>query len=139
MLLLVLPPVALSGWLVDSLWSDPGGSNPMLELVLSGNDPLALLCFAITAIVLAPLFEESLFRGVLLPVLGRRTGRAAAVLLSALLFAAAHLSLSELVPLFVLGCGLGLLRLRTGRLSASVLMHALWNALTFANLLLLAG
>lgn len=138
MLLLVLPPVALSGWLIDSLWSDPPGSNPMLDLVLSGSDPVALLCFAVTAIVLAPLFEETLFRGVLLPVLGRRIGAAAAVVVSAVLFAAAHLSLSELVPLFVLGCGLGLLRLRSGRLASTVLMHGLWNSLTFANLLLLA-
>jgi membrane protease YdiL (CAAX protease family) len=61
------------------------------------------------------------------------------VVLSAALFAAAHLSLTELVPLFLLGCGLGLLRLRSGRLAASVLMHALWNGITFANLLLLAA
>jgi membrane protease YdiL (CAAX protease family) len=139
MLLLVLPPVALSGWLIDKLWSDPGGSNPMLDLVLTGTDPLALACFAFTAMVLAPLFEETLFRGVLLPVLGRWLGSGLAVLLSAALFAAAHLSLAELVPLFVLGSGLGLLRLRSGRLASSVLMHALWNGLTFANLLLLAA
>lgn len=139
MLLLVLPPVALSGWLIDALWSDPGGSNPMLDLVLTGSDHFALACFAFTALVLAPLFEETLFRGVLLPVLGRWLGPGVAVVLSAALFAAAHLSLAELVPLFVLGCGLGLLRLRSGRLAATVLMHALWNGLTFANLLLLAS
>jgi uncharacterized protein len=39
----------------------------------------------------------------------------------------------------VLGLGLGWLRLQSGRLAASVLMHGLWNGLTFANLLLLAG
>jgi membrane protease YdiL (CAAX protease family) len=139
MLLVVLPLVALSGWLIDAVWSDPGGSNPMLDLVLTGSEPVALACFALTAIVLAPLFEETLFRGVLLPVLGRQLGALTAVLLSAALFAAAHLSLSELLPLFVLGCGLGWLRLRSGRLSASVLMHALWNGLTFANLMLLAS
>jgi len=139
MVLMVMPPVALSGWLIDTLWSNPGGSNPMLDLVLTGSDPFALACFALTAIVLAPLFEETLFRGVLLPALGRRFGAAVAVVLSAALFAAAHLSLTELVPLFLLGCGLGLLRLRSGRLAASVLMHALWNGITFANLLLLAA
>jgi membrane protease YdiL (CAAX protease family) len=139
MVLMVMPPVALSGWLIDTLWRNPGGSNPMLDLVLTGSDPFALACFAVTAIVLAPLFEETLFRGVLLPALGRRLGAGAAVVLSAALFAAAHLSLTELVPLFLLGCGLGLLRLRSGRLAASVLMHALWNGITFANLLLLAA
>jgi len=139
MLLLVLPVVALGGWLVDTLWSDPSGSNPMLELVLQGSDPWALACFAVTAVVVAPLFEEILFRGVLLPVLGTWIGPAGAVALSAALFAAAHLSLGEWIPLFLLGLGLGLLRLRSGRLASCVLLHALWNGLTFANLLLLGS
>ncbi|MFN9952681.1 MAG: lysostaphin resistance A-like protein, partial [bacterium] len=60
--------------------------------------------------MLAPLFEETLFRGLLLPVLGRHLGGMGAVLVSALMFALAHLSLGELVPLSVLGIGLGLLR-----------------------------
>lgn len=137
--LLVLPLVALVGWLLERLVGDPGGSNPLLELVLNSGNSLALLCFAITAMVLAPLFEETLFRGVLLPVLAQRWGGMAAVVVSALLFGIAHLSLGELPPLFVLGLGLGWLRLQSGRLGPSVLMHSLWNGLTFANLLLLAG
>jgi membrane protease YdiL (CAAX protease family) len=137
--LMVLPLVALSGWLVHQLLGDPGGSNPLLELVLTARDPLALAGFALTATVLAPLFEETLFRGVLLPVLGRQWGPRSALLASALVFALAHLSLGELVPLLVLGLGLGWLRLRSGRLAPCVVMHALWNGLTFANLVLLAG
>ena len=31
-------------------------------------DATALACFGLTAVVLAPLFEETIFRGVLLPV-----------------------------------------------------------------------
>jgi membrane protease YdiL (CAAX protease family) len=136
--LMVLPLVALSSWLVERIWGDPGGSNPLLDLVLTSPDPRALFCFGFTAIVLAPLFEEVIFRGVLLPVAARRLGRAAAVFVSAAVFAAAHLSLGELVPLFVLALGLGWLRWSSGRLLPCVLMHALWNALTFLNLILLA-
>ena len=138
-LLMVLPLVALAGWLLERVWSEPGGSNPLLEMVLNTPDAPALLLLAGTALVLAPLFEETLFRGVLLPVLARRWGAGLGVLVSALCFALAHLSLGELLPLFVLGLGLGWLRLRSGRLGASVVMHSLWNGLTFANLLLLAG
>ncbi|MCP9818223.1 CPBP family intramembrane metalloprotease [Synechococcus sp. Cruz-9H2] len=137
-LLIVLPLVALVGWLQQLVWSDIGGSNPLLELVLRSGNGLTLACFAFTAIVLAPLFEETIFRGVLLPVLGRELGPLSAVLLSSAVFGIAHLSLGEFPPLFTLGLGLGWLRLSSGRLSTCVGLHALWNGLTFANLLLLA-
>jgi len=137
-LLMVLPLVAFASWLLQLVWKDPGGSNPLLEMVLTSQDGWALAAFGLTAVVFAPLFEETLFRGVLLPVLGRHFGAIAGVGITALLFALAHLSLGELVPLTVLGIGLGLLRWQSGRLGASVCLHALWNSLTFVNLLLLA-
>ena len=135
--LMVTPVVMLTGWLLVRLVGDPGGSNPLLELVLGSRDPLALGLLALTAVVLAPLFEETIFRGALLPVLATKLGPLPGVLLSGLLFAMAHISVGELAPLMVLGVGLGLVRLRSGRLWPSVLMHGLWNAVTFLNLLLL--
>ena len=134
---MVTPFVILTGWLLVRLFGDPGGSNPLLELVLESRDPLALSLLAMTAVVLAPLFEEVIFRGTLLPVLARRTGSLTGVVLSGLLFGMAHISIGELAPLTVLGIGLALLRLSSGRLFPCVLMHALWNAVTFVNLLLL--
>ena len=138
-LLMVLPLVSLVGWLQGQIWGDPGGSNPLLDLVLRSHDPTALACFGVTAVVLAPLFEETIFRGVLLPVAARELGAGWGVLLSAAVFAVAHLSLGELPPLFMLGLGLGWLRWSGGRLSSCVLMHALWNGLTFSNLVLLGS
>ena len=116
----------------------PGRQQPLLEIVLTSNSSLALFLLATTAVVLAPLFEETIFRGVLLPV-SAVAGRAGGVMVSALVFAVAHLSLGELPPLLVLGLGLGLLRLSTGRLLPCVVMHALWNGVTFLNLLLLGA
>ena len=133
----VTPFVIVTGWLLVRLFGDPGGSNPLLELVLESRDPLALSLLAMTAVLLAPLFEEVIFRGTLLPVLARRTGSLTGVVLSGLLFGMAHISIGELAPLTVLGIGLALLRLSSGRLFPCVLMHALWNAVTFVNLLLL--
>ena len=134
---MVTPVVMLTGWLLVRLVGDPSGSNPLLELVLASRDPLALALLAFTAVILAPLFEEIVFRGALLPVLARRLGSSWGVLLSALFFAMAHISLGELAPLTVLGIGLAMVRLSSGRLLPSVLMHGLWNAVTFLNLLLL--
>lgn len=137
--LMVMPPVVFTGWLMGRLLGDQGGSNPLLELVLRSQDPLALILLATTAIVLAPLFEETVFRGVLLPVLVRYLGRGWGVFLSGLVFAVAHLSIGELPPLLVLGLGLALLRLSSGRLLPCVVMHAFWNGATFLNLILLGG
>ncbi len=137
--LMALPPVLLTGWLMSFFFGDQGGSNPLLELVLSSRDPIALLLLVVTTVALAPLFEELVFRGVLIPVLVRSMGRSGAVLISSFVFAMAHLSVSEFPPLFVLGIGLALLRLSSGRLLPCVLMHALWNGITFTNLLLLGG
>jgi len=136
-LLMVLPLVSLAGWLLERLWREASGSNPLLELVLNSHNLPALACFGFTAVVLAPLFEETIFRGVLLPVAARQLGPGWGVLISAAVFAVAHLSLGELLPLLVLGLGLGWLRWSGGRLGSCVLMHALWNGLTFSNLVLL--
>ena len=137
--LMVMPPVVFTGWLMGRLVGDPGGSNPLLEMVLRSDNPLALVLLALTAVVLAPLFEEVVFRGVVLPVLARALGRGWGVFLSGLVFAVAHLSIGELPPLLVLGMGLALLRLSTGRLLPCVVMHACWNAATFLNLILLGS
>ena len=138
-MLVSFPAVALSSLLVRRLFPDAGGSNPMLQLVLDSRHGLALACFAFTAVVLAPLYEELIFRGVLLPLLARRFGVVIGIVSSATLFAAAHLSLTEFVPLFLLGIGLAAVRLSSGRLSSSVLMHACWNGFTFANLVLVGA
>ena len=137
-LLLSLPLVLLASWGVSQLFPDAGGSNPLLDLVLNSRDRTALVFFALTACLLAPLYEELVFRATVLPVLAGSYGAGVGVLLSSLLFAAAHLSLVEFFPLLILGLGLGWLRLRSGRLSACVLMHAAWNGYTLANLMLLS-
>ena len=54
-----------------------------------------------------------------------------AVLASSALFAAAHSSVwPSPVPLFVLACGLGYLTVRTGRITAAVVAHGLFNAVS---------
>ncbi len=134
--LMIMPLVLLVGWLMNEIIGDQGGSNPLLDLVLSSDQFIPLILLLITTVLLAPVFEELVFRGILLPVLVSKVGKIGGVLLSALIFALAHLSVGELPPLFVLGIGLGLMRLSSGRLFPCALMHSLWNGVTFASLLL---
>ena len=136
--LMIMPLVLLIGWLMNEIIGDQGGSNPLLELVLGSDEFIPLFLLLITTVILAPVFEELVFRGILLPVLVSKVGKISGVVLSALIFALAHLSVGELPPLFVLGVGLGIMRLSSGRLFPCALMHSLWNGVTFISLLLVA-
>jgi membrane protease YdiL (CAAX protease family) len=123
----------------QQLWKGQGGSNPILPLALEGRDSVALLIFFITACVAAPVFEEIIFRGFLLPSLTRYVPVWGAILASSLLFAIAHLSLSEVLPLATLGMVLGVVYTRSRNLLASMLLHGLWNAGTLLSLFVLGS
>lgn len=133
------PLVAGVSWLNDKIWQGRGGSNPLLSIALEGRDPIALIIFFVTAAIAAPLFEETFFRGFLLPSLTKYFTTWQAILLSSLLFAIVHLSLSEVAPLMTLGILLGFVYTRTQNLMASVLLHALWNSGTLLTLFLLGS
>ena len=135
--LMIIPIVLLVSLIMNSLIDNQNGSNPLLEIVLNNKNYLSFFILFLTTTLLAPLFEEIIFRGVLLPILSRDFGIFLGISVSAFIFALAHLSISEMPPLFVLGIGLGITRILSGSLLSSVLMHSLWNGLTFFNLFLL--
>jgi uncharacterized protein len=137
--LVATPIVIVVSILNERIWQGQGGSNPILQIVLEGQDPIALWLFFLTAAVAAPLFEEFLFRGFLLPSLTRYVPVWAAIGLSGLLFGVAHLSMSEIIPLTTLGIILGVVYTRTRNLLASMLLHSLWNSSTLVSLFILGS
>lgn len=134
-----LPLVVVVSLINQQLWQGQGGSNPLLSLALEGQDRVALAIFFFTAAIAAPLFEEFLFRGFLLPSLTRYLSVWGAIITSSLLFAAAHLSLSEILPLTVLGVVLGVVYTRSRNLLAPMLVHSLWNSGTLVSLFILGS
>ena len=135
--LTIVPFVLLISLVMNNLIDNQNGSNPLLEIVLNNNNYFSFILLFVTTTIIAPLFEETIFRGVLLPTLSRDFGIIVGIIVSAFIFALAHLSLGEMPPLFVLGIGLGITRIASGSLLSSVIMHSLWNGLTFLNLFLL--
>ena len=135
--IMIVPFVLLTSLIMNLIVENQAGSNPLLEIVLNNNNYYAFILLFLTTTIIAPLFEEIIFRGVLLPVLARDYGKTIGILISSFVFALAHLSLNEFPPLFVLGIGLATTRLISGRLSSSIVMHSFWNGLTFLNLFLL--
>ena len=93
-------------------------------------DPLFVILVVPTVCLLAPVCEELLFRGVLFGWLAGRVPVSVAVVVTAAVFAGAHL-LPQLFPiLFVFGLAATLVRARTDSTLNSFAMHATQN--TFA-------
>ena len=89
------------------------------------------------AILLAPVAEEILFRGILYPAIKQAGFPRLALWGTALLFAAVHMNLVTFVPLAVLALILTALYERTDNLLAPITAHALFNALNFVTLFLI--
>jgi membrane protease YdiL (CAAX protease family) len=134
-----LPLVILISLVNQKIWQGQGGSNPILPIALEGKDQVAFALFCVTAAIAAPIFEEILFRGFLLPSLTRYMPVWGAIVLSSFIFALAHLSLSEVLPLMVLGMVLGFVYSRSRNLLASMLLHSLWNSGTLLSLFVLGS
>lgn len=137
--LTALPLVLLVSLINQQIWQGQGGSNPLLLLALQAQDQVALIIFLVTSSIAAPVFEEIMFRGFLLPSLTRYLSVNQAIILSALIFAVAHLSLSEVLPLATLGTVLGIVYTRSRNLLAPILLHSLWNSGTLISLFVLGS
>jgi membrane protease YdiL (CAAX protease family) len=105
-----------------------------LRVSLSWGGRVAL---GAAAVLLAPVAEEIMFRGILYPVI-KQLGRPRLALWgTSLLFAAIHLNLVTFVPLMALAVVLTVLYEYTNNLLAPIMAHILFNALNFATLLVL--
>jgi membrane protease YdiL (CAAX protease family) len=134
-----VPIVIIVSLINQLLWKGEGGSNPLLQMALENRDSVALGIFFFTAAIAAPLFEEFLFRGFLLPSLTPHLPVSWAIVVSSFIFAIAHLSLSEMLPLTALGMVLGVVYTRSRNLFSPMLLHGLWNSGTLVSLFILGG
>ena len=119
------------------------GYPPSLQdvaLVLSQPyGPWTRVAMAAVAVILAPVFEECVFRGIGLPLLARWLGMGPAILLTSLAFAAIHVHLPSLLPLLVIAVGFSLAYVYAGSLWVPITMHALFNAVNLGLLMWARG
>lgn len=88
----------------------------------------------LSVVVLAPLFEELICRGVVLESLRGRFGVVGAWALSSLFFGAIHLQLQLSVNALFMGMILGYVVIRTGSLWSAILLHAINNSMAYVGL-----
>ena len=93
--------------------------------------PLGTVAVGVQALILAPLVEETLFRGILFEEVKRKVGTVAAYLVSSALFAVLHSPGLGALPIFVISLALAYAYHKHGLIS-SVLIHFTQNFIAFA-------
>lgn len=136
----ILVGLSLANKYVLSLLGVGPDQNPIVD-VLDSQMKGALRYWvaagvAFTAVVMAPIAEEVLFRGLLYNFLRRHLDRWTAACASALLFSFVHGVLADQWALFVLGLLLTWVYERTGRLLPGVILHATNNGVAISYLLI---
>ncbi len=117
--------------LLEQIGFDPG--LQAAEQAIAVVEPWLVI---VAVVILAPIAEEVFFRGVVFNAWLREGGRRWAFIGSSALFAAIHLSVVSLLPIFLLGLALAWVYHRTGSLLAPIVMHATVNGISVALALL---
>jgi membrane protease YdiL (CAAX protease family) len=110
-------------------------SQSAVKLVTDAKSLWTIIYLGVFAIVIAPVAEEFIFRGMLFPFVKQLGFPRLAWFGVSFLFAVIHLNLPTLMPLFVLALALTWLYDRTDNLLVPIVAHALFNAANFAMLL----
>jgi uncharacterized protein len=141
--LLILIPVVFFFWAAQNLI---GEVNIALDKVLPPpswfwelfnkifENDYGIYGAILKVVIMAPVIEEMIFRGVIMHGLMRNYSKFTAVFVSALLFALFHLNPWQFPATFVLGIVLGILMLRTRNIYLCILGHAVNNGLVLISI-----
>jgi membrane protease YdiL (CAAX protease family) len=107
-----------------------------LALGLSPREPAEAsgmsLASTLSAVVLAPVFEELLYRERLLLALRARVGASVAIAVTSVLFALPHVEAWSVLGTFLVGLALGWTRIVAGSVSLCIGIHAGLNLASMA-------
>lgn|GEM_PF-1455001 len=99
--------------------------------------PLGAALLVLIVVVVAPIVEEMVFRGVVLASLRARWGDTAAIGASSFVFAAMHISLFSFLPILAVAVVLSVLFIRSKSLWVSIACHSAFNGVGVVFLLAL--
>lgn len=133
-------PAVMTAMAITAIVCTLVGYRPEPQIVvqlLQRTDSVVLMLYlAAIAVTVAPFVEELLFRGVGLSFMGKHMHPVAATLCVSVLFAAVHMHLPSLFPIFVLAIGLSLAYFYTGNIVVPIVMHATFNTVSLIAALL---
>ncbi len=112
------------------------------NVIAALNEPccLTLKVFVIfAAVIIAPIIEEIIFRGIALPLIAKHFGIKSAIVLTSLLFATVHFHLPSFIPLFALAAAMSIAYTYSGSIIVPIVMHMLFNIVNIAILIMASG
>lgn len=107
-----------------------GGKIKLLRFNVPEFDPIMVMKF-ISAVVLAPIFEEIFWRKQIFGILLKKYSPVASIVLSSFLFACWHVRLNDIGALFIWGLLFCFVYYITNSLELSILLHSVSNLSTF--------
>lgn len=107
----------------------------VVQFLQRAESPRDRMAVMVMAIVVAPVAEEMIFRGYLYPVGKRYLGPFFSLGLTSLLFAVLHGHAGSVPALFTLATCLGLAYEKSGTLLVPMIMHAVFNAVSVAAIM----
>jgi membrane protease YdiL (CAAX protease family) len=113
----------------------PSEDQAAVKLLTDAKSWRTTIYLGVFAVLIAPVAEEFIFRGMLFPFVKRLGWPKLAWFGVSFLFALIHLNAPTFVPLFVFALALTWLYEKTDNLLAPITAHALFNAVNFAVLL----
>lgn len=94
-----------------------------------------IVAIVIGAVVLAPIAEEIIFRGVIFHAMKEKFSIVFAILMSALLFMLFHMNILQTVYQFVLGASIAYVVYRSGRLITGMIFHFASNGIALLTII----
>lgn len=113
------------------------GEQLALVALRNSGSPAELIAMGFVTILLAPVAEEILFRGLLYPTIKQYGFPRLALWGSSALFAAIHFNVAAFIPLLLLAAVLVWLYEKTNNLLAPITAHVTFNTLNFVMFLVL--
>ena len=138
----LLVGMMIFGWLNQWLFHQTSTANNEIIRQLLNHNRIITVVFVISSFTLTPIAEELIFRGILTNLFFRRNALWSKMVLSGLVFSAAHTSTT--IVSFLLYCFMGMVLTyvyrQSGNLKNSILVHGINNLLAMLLMVMsLAG
>ncbi len=114
--------------IITKLFSKGGTTIPTADFSVDSFSAKAIILTILYLVVIAPIAEEIVFRGLILKTLSP-FGRKYAIMLSALLFALMHKNIPQAVGAFAIGIVFAIVDTKANSIVPSIIMHSLNNVL----------